>query len=320
MGNYIPKSFKNVSFRQLQVFERIADTGTFTAAAHELFLTQPTVSMQMKKLEEAIGTPLFEHAGRHVHLTHCGELLLGSVKQVFDTLSQFESHLASSRNIIDGTLMFAGVTTTEYYAPQLLQAFEKRYPQIKITLNIMERENLLRRLHKNRDNLYLIDQLPEDIGVVSIPFIETPLVVVAAPTHPLAQRKNMTMQDLTNENFVLREPTSGTRNILKQFLASQNITLKISMELNSNEAIKRAIANEMGLSVLAQCAVAKELEQHELVILDVQGFPLQERWYIVHSKDKYIPPAGEAFLNFLLEEGKHLICNNNNHHNCINHL
>lgn len=307
MGDYLPKSFKNISFRQLQVFERISDTGTFTAAAHELFLTQPTVSLQMKKLEEAIGTPLFEQIGRHVHLTQNGELLLESVKQVFDTLSEFEARLASARNVIDSTLMFAGVTTTEYFAPQLLEAFEKRYPKIKVSLNILERDGLLQRLQKNRDNLYLIDQLPEDIEVASIPFIDNDLVIVATSTHPMSMRKKITIQDLADENFVMREPSSGTRMVLKKFLAKQNITLRSSMELSSIEAIKRAVTKGMGLSVLAKCAVTNELAQRELVVLDVQGFPLQECWYIVYSKDKYIPPAGAAFLDFLIKEGRYLL-------------
>lgn len=291
MTSNVPRMLRNVSFRQLQVFKSIAVTGSFTAAARELYLTQPSVSTQMKKLEDAVGAPLFEQIGRQIHLTACGHQLLSTCDELFRTVAKFETYVAGEQGIAGGTLTFAGVTTTEYFSPVLLGVFGKRYPEVSVSLSIVDRGTLLYRLRNNRDDLYLIDQLPDDIELATIPFIENPLVVVASPGHRLARRKRIKIQELQNENFLLREDGSGTRIALKRFLSDQNITLKVGMELSSNEALKRAISSGMGLSVLSKYAVAQECNRNDLIVLDVKGFPLIEHWYIVHSKDKYIPPA-----------------------------
>lgn len=307
MTSNVPRKLRNVSFKQLQVFKSIATTGSFTAAARELYLTQPSVSTQMKKLEDAIGTPLFEQVGRRMHLTDCGHQLSNACEDLFKTLEQFETYVAGRQGIAGGTLTFAGVTTTEYFAPVLLGVFGSRYPEVNVSLSIVDRGTLLYRMQNNRDDLYLIDQLPDDIELVTIPFLENPLVVVSNPTHRLAHRKKIDIRELQDENFLLREEGSGTRIALKRFLIGQNITLKVAMQLSSNEALKRAVSSGMGLSILSKYAVAQECNRKDLTILDVTGFPLIDHWYIVHSKDKHMPPAGSAFLRFLHEEGKSIV-------------
>jgi DNA-binding transcriptional LysR family regulator len=301
------KTIKNLTFRQLQVFTKIATTGTFTAAAQELYLTQPTVSMLMKKLEAAVGTPLFEQIGRRMHLTQTGEELLKTCERLFSNLDRFENYLANEKNIIRGTLNFAGVTTTEYFAPLLLKQFQAHYPEVMVSMNILDRESMLHRLSNNRDDFYIIDLLPEDMEVATIPFIENPLVVVARQDHHLANRCNISIDRLQQETFVLREPNSGTRIALKRFLLRHDIKLQVSMELSSNEALKQAVINGTGLSILSKFAIARELNNNSLLTLDVEGFPLMQRWYIVYAKDKYMPPASAVFLRFLLEEGKDIV-------------
>lgn len=299
--------FKNVTFKQLEVFVRIAATGSFTAAARALHSTQSTVSMQMKKLEEASGMLLFEQVGRRVHLTVAGRTLLATCEELFAAVERLESNLALNQGVIGGTLTFAGVTTTEYFAPLLLAAFQQHYPEVSVSLSILDRENLLRRLRDNLDDLYLLDQPPEDIEVSMVPFIENPLVMVAPPWHPLTRRRHIPIEDLREEKFLLREQSSGTRIALKKLLLEQGVTLKVGMELSSNEALKRAVASGMGLSILSKYAVAIECNRGELAVLDVTGFPLVENWYIVHSKDKHMPPAGAAFIEFLLEQGRDVV-------------
>lgn len=302
-----PRGLRNVSFRQLQVFECVARLGNFTAASRELFITQPTVSMQMKKLEESLNTRLFEQVGRQIHLTYEGRAFLTTCREIFASLTHFGEHVSSRIETVAGPLRFSGVTTTEYFVPVLLGVFKKLYPQVNFSLSIVDRENLFRRLQDNLDDLYLIDQLPKDIEVETIPFIKNPLVIVAAAEHPLARRKHISMAALEKETFLLREPTSGTRIALKRFLESQTIALNIGMELSSNEALKHAVASNMGLSVLSKYCVARECERGELVELNVKGFPLMERWYIVYPKDRHMTPAAKAFLQFLLEEGAGVI-------------
>ena len=305
--NLASRGLRNVSFRQLQVFECVARLGNFTAASRELFITQPTVSMQMKKLEESLNTRLFEQVGRQVHLTYEGRAFLKTCREIFASVTQFDEHISNRIETVSGPLTFAGVTTTEYFVPVLLGVFKKLYPLVNFSLSILDRENLFRRLQDNLDDLYLIDQVPKNIEVETIPFIKNPLVIVASSDHPLARRKHLSMEVLKTETFLLREQTSGTRIALKRFLESHAITLNISMELSSNEALKQAVASNMGLSILSKYCVARECERGELVELNVKGFPLMERWYIVYPKDRHMPPAARVFLRFLLEEGAGVI-------------
>jgi DNA-binding transcriptional LysR family regulator len=301
------RCLRNVSFRQLQVFECVARLGNFTTASRELYITQPTVSMQMKKLEESLNTRLFEQVGRRIYLTYEGRAFLKTCHEIFACVTQFDEQVTNRIESIGGALTFAGVTTTEYFVPVLLGVFKKLYPQVSFSLSILERENLFRRLQANLDDLYLIDQVPTNIEVETIPFIKNPLVIVASSDHRLVKHKHIPLEELKNESFLLREPTSGTRVALKRFLESQSTSLNISMELSSNEALKQAVASNMGLSVLSKYCVARECERGELVELNVKGFPMMERWYIVYPKDRHMPPAAGAFLRFLLEEGVEVI-------------
>jgi DNA-binding transcriptional LysR family regulator len=303
------RSLRNVSFRQLQVFECVARLGNFTAASRELFITQPTVSMQMKKLEECLNTRLFEQVGRQVHLTYEGREFLKTCREIFACVTRFDEHISNRIDTVSGPLTLAGATTTEYFVPVLLGVFKKLYPQVTFSLSIVDRENLSRRLQDNLDDLCLIDQVPSDIEVNVIPFIKNPLVIVASSDHPLARREDLSMDAIKTETFLLRERTSGTRIALKRFLDGQEITLNIGMELSSNEALKHAVASNMGLSVLSRYCVARECERGELVELNIEGFPLMECWYIVHPKDRYMSPAAKVFLRFLQEEGAEVIEN-----------
>lgn len=303
----IPKIFKNVTFRQLEIFARLVKTGNFTSTARDLYLTQPTISFQMKKLEQTLGTPLFEHVNRQFHLTEAGEKLSEVSQEIFDSLNRFETDLSSDTGMMRSDLYFSGVTTTEYLIPQIFKEFKQLYPEICFLLNICDRENLIRRLHDNRDDLYLIDQDPDSLDVVSIPFMENPLIVIAGLNHRLAGKSSIPIEEIVKENMLLRESGSGTRNALKHFFHNMGVNVSIDMEFSSNEAIKRSVINELGISILSKYAVIREYKNNELTYLDVEGFPLMEKWYIVYPKNKHITAAAKAFLEFLLEKGSGIL-------------
>jgi len=301
------RCLRNVSFRQLQVFECVARVGNFTTASRELCITQPTVSMQMKKLEDSLNTRLFEQVGRRNFLTVEGHEFLKTCHEIFTCITHFDEHVITRIETVVGSLTFAGVTTTEYFLPVLLGVFKRLYPEVNFSLSILERENLFSRLQDNLDDLYLIDQVPTNIEVEAIPFIKNPLVIVASSEHHLATQTQIPIEKIKDEKFLLREQTSGTRIALKRFLEKQSIRLNVTMELSSNEALKLAVASNMGLSVLSKYCVARECERGELVEVNVKGFPLMESWFIVFPKDRHMPPVASAFLRFLLEDGVEII-------------
>jgi len=295
---------KQATLHQLQVFEVAARHGSFTRAAEELFLTQPTVSMQIKQLTKAVGLPLFEQVGRKLYLTDAGHELNKTCQEIFGRLSQFEMTIADMKGLKQGKLRLAVITTAKYVIPRLLGPFCQRYPGIDVSLRVTNHDSVVERLVENRDDLYIPSQMPTNIDVTSYPFLENPLVVMASCNHPLAQEKNIPIERLMNEPFIMREPGSGTRQAVQDFLDQHKISVKIRLELSSNEAIKQSIAGGLGISVLSRYTLALEGSTGQIVVLDVQGFPIQRHWNVVYPAGKQLSIVAQTFLDYLKNEGR----------------
>lgn len=295
---------KNASLRQLQVFEAVARNLSFTRAAEELFLTQPTVSIQLKQLAEIVGQPLLEQVGKRMYLTDTGRELLKVCRDIFESLSRFEMLVSDMKGVKAGKLRLAVITTAKYFVPRLLGLFCQRYPGIDVSLKVTNRERVLQRMADNQDDLYVLGQPPEHMEVEFEPFLENPLVVLAARNHPLAEKKHILPQRLEEEQFLMREPGSGTRLATEQFFRERGLKLKVRMELGSNEAIKQAVAGGLGIAVLSAHTLALERSTDDLAILDVKGFPIRRHWYLAYPKDKQLSVVALAFLEFMHAESK----------------
>jgi DNA-binding transcriptional LysR family regulator len=298
---------KQATLHQLRVFEAAARHRSFTRAAEELFLTQPSVSMQVKQLAKAVGLPLFEQVGKRLYLTEAGEELLLTCKDVFERLAQFEMTVANLQGLKQGQLRLTVVTTAKYIIPRLLGVFCQRYPGIDVALQVTNHEGLEDRLNQNLDDLYILSKLPENFEVTSYQFLDNPLVVLASSQHPLANEKNIPIEKLNNQPFIMREPGSGTRRAVKKMFEEHGVSVKVRLELGSNEAIKQAIAGGLGISVVSRHVLALEGSTRKLKILDVQGFPIERSWYVIHPKNKQISVIAEQFLTYLVEEGKEVV-------------
>ncbi len=297
----------HLTLRQLTVFEAIARLGSFTRASEELFLTQPTVSMQIKKLTDAVGQPLFEQVGKKIHLTAVGQDLFTVCREMFLSLDRFEMTVADMQGLKKGQLRLAVITTAEYFIPRMLGPFCQRYPGIEVTLEVFNREQILQRLGDNLDDLYILGQPPEGIAVEYFPFLENPLVVLGPPAHPMAAAKRITLKQLAEHPFIMREPGSGTRQALQRLFDEHKISVKVRMELGSNEAIKQAIIGGLGISALSQHTITAEVATGELAILNVQGFPIRRSWYAAYPSGKQLSTIARTFRDYLLKEGKQVI-------------
>ena len=295
---------KNATLRQLKVFEAVARNLSFTRAAEELYLTQPTVSIQIKQLSDIVGQPLLEQIGKRIFLTDAGRELLRVCRDIFENLDRFEMLMSDMKGVKAGKLRLAVITTAKYFVPRLLGVFCQRYPGIDVTLKVTNRERVLQRMADNQDDLYVLGQPPEQMDVEFESFLENPLIVLAPGNHPLAGQKNIPPQRLTEEQFLMREPGSGIRLATEEFFAARGLKLKVRMELGSNEAIKQAVAGGLGLAVLSVHTLALERNIDELAILDVTGFPIRRHWYLVYPKDKQLSVVAFAFLEFMHAESK----------------
>lgn len=297
---------RNATFRQLQVFEAIARNNSFTVAAEELHLTQPTLSMQVKKLTSIVGMPLYNQIGKKIYLTEVGEELLKTCKSVFDSLADFQMTVSDMQGIKQGNLRISGVTTAEYFAPRILGSFCKKYPGINVALEVINRERVLERLEQNLDDIYIVGQAPTGAEIHRIPFLANPVVVLAPPSHPLGNEREIPVKALEQENFIMREPGCGTYGSISRLLKNRDFCFKGSMELGSNEAVKQAVIGGLGISMLSVYALTHELQAGELVVLDVQGFPIEDQWYLCYPKGKQLSMVAQVFLEYMLNEGREL--------------
>jgi DNA-binding transcriptional LysR family regulator len=295
-----------LTLRQLQVFESIARHLSHSRAAKELYLSQPAVSMQLKQLEQNIGLPLFEQVGKQLHLTEAGRELLRYSRNILHQVQEMEGVFAEMKGLEHGHLNIAVVSTANYFMPQLLAKFIQLHPKINVSLSVANRDTVIRQLDDNVADLAIMGQPPEGADMVSQAFMANPLVVIAAPDHPLAKQEKIQPRQLAKETFLLRERGSGTRGVVERFFASHRLPLPAHMEMDTNEAIKQSVSAHIGIGIISRHGIELELETRRLCILDAVGFPIVRNWHIVQRKNKRLSAAAQAFQHFLLEEAQRL--------------
>jgi len=297
----------NITFRQLKVFSTVARHRSFTRAAEELGLSQPAVSMQVKQLENQLGVSLFENLGKKTYLTEAGREVYDYGRAIIRDLDEMATALANLEGLERGRLRIAVATTANYFVPTLLGQFCKRYPKITVSLDVTNRETLLKHLAENDADLVVMGKPPTEADTEAAPFMDNPLVLVAPPDHPLAREKNIPLTRLTREVFLVREPGSGTRIAQERFFNQHDISFTPGMEVGSNEAIKQSVQAGLGLGLLSRDTLEMELTLGRLAVLDVQHFPIMRHWYVVHRRGKRLSAVAEAFKSFLLEEAAQLL-------------
>lgn len=291
-----------VSLRQFQVFECVARHLSHSRAAQELFLSQPAVSMQLKQLEQTVGLPLFEQAGKKLYLTEAGREMLHYSRSILQLVHEMESVFGEIKGLEHGHLNISVVSTANYFMPQLLAKFIQAHPKINVSLSVANRDTVIKQLTDNSADLAIMGQPPDEADMLSQSFMENPLVVIAAPDHLLAGQHSIRPQQLIMETFLLREKGSGTRGVVERFFASHHLALPSHMEMDTNEAIKQSVNAHIGIGIISRHAIELELETHRLCVLDVVGFPIVRHWHLVHRKEKRLSVAAHAFQQFLLAE------------------
>ena len=314
----IRRYLKHGTLPQLRVFEASARLGSLTRAAEELHIAQPTASVQIKKLSETVGLPLFEQVGRRVYLTDAGERLYAGCHEVFRALSTVEESLNGLRDMESGYLRLAVCSNGKHFAPRMLGAFIQRYPGVAASLQIHNRTTLIERLANNEDDLYVFASPLEREDVVTQALLPNPLVVFARDDHPLAKARQISFERIAAEPFVMREPASGTRLLAMKLFEQHGLTPKIRLELSDDEAIKEAILAGLGVSIMSRFTLGLEPEPSRLVCLDVDGFPLENHWHFAYPVGKQLSATTLAFMDLARLEAKGLMMDGIAH--CPRHL
>lgn len=298
---------KNATLRQLKVFETVARHLSFSRAAEELHLTQPAVSTQVRQLEGHVGLPLFEQLGKKIYLTPAGIEMLHYSRSIMQQFREAEDAMSQLKGISGGRLNVAVISAGDYFFPRLLAEFMQRHAGVTLNLAVHNREELLHQLAGNLTDLAVMVRPPEGMDTISESFAPHPYVIVAAPNHRLVGERNVPLAALADEAFVAREKGSDTWNSMQEGFAGRLSNLRIAMEIKSTETIKQAVIANMGIAFLSAHTVGLALQTGNLAVLDIEGFPVMLNWYVVHRKNKRLPPVALAFKHFLMEEGASLI-------------
>lgn len=297
----------NVTMRQLKVFEAVARNLSFTRASEELYLTQPAVSMQIKQLEDSVGLPLFEQLGKRIYLTEAGREMSRYSQAVLQQMKEAEEIFAELKGLKRGRLDIAVVTSANSFASQVLAAFRAQHSNIAANIRVSNRNQVLDQLMNNEVDLAIMGRPPQNLELRRTAFMENPLVVVAAPDHPLAKAQQVSLEQLRQEVFLVREEGSGTRIAMERFFTQNGVHLKSEIVMSSNEAIKEAIQAGLGLGVVSLHTILLELETRRLVVLDVERFPIKTYWYVVHRQDKRLTTLVQSFKDFVIDQASQFV-------------
>ncbi|MDC8832176.1 LysR family transcriptional regulator [Alteromonas gilva] len=288
-----------LTFRLLEVFQQVVDCGSVTAASNALQLSQPTVSLQLKKLNSIVGMPLLEHFQGSQHLTEAGIAVYRCAQEILSSKEKLESQLSALRGVEIGSLKLAVVTTAKYIIPPLLSPFCKEHPNIDVRFTVGNRAQIAERLMQNRDDLYIFTYPPQDEELICEPFLANPLVVIAPPDYDGPD--NCALSELTERKFLLREYGSGTRRTLDEYCDKRDITFTNTMVIESNEAIRLAVSAGLGLAVLSKHTLAQSSDD-QVRILNITDFPIVSTWQVVTNRRRPISVAAQAFRQSILNK------------------
>jgi DNA-binding transcriptional LysR family regulator len=294
----------NITFRQLRLFLALSETGSVSAAARAMHVTQPTASMQLREITDSVGMPLYEVISRRIYLTDAGRQLAKTARTIVDEWEKFTQTVNAMQGLTRGRLRVAVVSTAKYFVPRLLGSFCERYPDIDISLEVLNRDGVVQRLRDNLDDLYVMSMPPTDVDLCDQTFLANPLVMIAPAGHPLATRQRLTLKAISRERLILREQGSGTRLATDRFLDAHNFVPQTLLELGSNEAIKEAVAGHLGVAVISRHAIKSDELGRELCLLPVNGLPIRSQWHVVYPRTKQLSPIARVFHDHLLAHAK----------------
>lgn len=299
----------NYTLHQLRIFLCVVRNESITKAAEELFLTQPAVSIQLKKLQEQFEIPLTEVLGRQLHITKFGREIAIVAEKVLTANEGVRHTVEQYKGLLSGKINFAVVSTGKYVMPYLLSGFVKQHPQVQVQMDVTNKTFVVDALAKNETDFALVSVLPDQMEVITMPLMENQLFLVAnqQESERLSNRRKLSVQKLKKLPLIFREQGSATRMAMERFLKSHNIPLDKFLSLTSNEAVKQAVNAGLGFSIMPLIGLRNALSHDEFRIVPMTGLPIVTRWMLVYRKGKSLSPAAKAYLAYLEANKESLI-------------
>lgn len=293
---------RNVTLKQLRALAAVVRTGSITAAAHELHVTAPAVTLQLRLLEESAGLPLLDRTSDGFRLTAAGAEVLAHVQRIERSLAE----CAEALKLLSGgrgRVSVGVVSTAKYFAPRALGAFCVAHPKVDLRLMVGNRGTIYSSLANYELDLAIAGTPPDTFAIESATIGPHPFVLIGPPGHPLAKRRRLSLADLAGETVLLREQGSGTRVLMERLVRSANVEWRSHREMGSNETIKQTVMAGLGIALISAHTIAAEIRAGSLIVFDVEGLPAMRTWSVIKRKDKRLLPAGQALWDFLGTSG-----------------
>jgi len=287
-----------VDIRDLEVFLSVAKHLNYTRAGEELNLSQPSVSIRIKQLENELGMKLFEQLGKKVALTDAGLLLVSHARRVIAAIQDAKQALEELQGLERGSLRIGASTTPGMYLiPQIIARFKERYPKIEVHLGIKDTKQVEEGVIRNEFDFGFVGGhlVGDEVDVLA--WVTDQLVLVVGPKHPLAKKKSIKAEDLRKEKFILRELGSATRSTIASHLQKSSLAVQTVMEMENPESVKKAVQSGLGIAFISKFAVEIELRAKTLVAVRIHGLDIRRELKIVHRKDKHLSRAAQTFIS-----------------------
>jgi len=294
---------KSANIKHLLTFQKVARSGNVSMAASELFLSQSATSIQLANLEAAVGTKLINRTGRGVRLTDAGQKLLVLSERMLALWQEISDEMETYLGDFSGTLRVGAVTTAEYWLPHVLVNFVNRHPNVKLKLQVANKEEIVRSLAADEIDLAVMGNPPEDIPVIAQSFANNPTAFLASPRHTLMLQPQVSMEMLANAGMLVREKGSGARASVEKIFKGEGLKLRIGSELSSNESIKQMCIAGLAPAYLSLHSCALEIRAGLLAVLPLENNPLNRRWIVVHTANKSLSRVASVFMADLIDNG-----------------
>jgi LysR family transcriptional regulator, low CO2-responsive transcriptional regulator len=296
----------NYTLNQLKVFLKVTQTESITKAAEELHLTQPAVSIQLKNFQDQFEIPLTEVVGRQLYITEFGREIATAAELILEGVYELNYKTQAHKGQLTGRLKISIVSTGKYVMPYFLSDFLKLHQGVELVMDVTNKAKVIESLENNAVDFSLVSILPDSIAVDSVKLMQNKLYLVSNSDNKF----NRTVYD--NSIFeqlplIYREPGSGTRLVMEQFIHANKLPVLKKMELTSNEAVKQAVVAGLGSSIMPLIGIKNELSNGELQIVPVKKFPIKTNWHLIWLKNKKFSSAAKAYLEYVKKEKDNII-------------
>lgn len=296
----------NYTLHQLQVFLKICQESSITKAAEQLHLTQPAVSIQLKNFQDQFDLPLTEIIGRKIFITDFGKQIAMAASNILAETQNIERIALAHKGELSGKLTLSIVSTAKYVMPYFLSGFIKNNPGVELEMDVTNKSKVIERLEANSTDFAMVSVLPENIAVEKMELMQNKLFLVSN-TQKTFENKVYDKKIFETLPLIYREHGSGTRETMEKYIYKNKLPVKKRMELTSNEAVKQAVLAGLGTSIMPLIGIKNELQNGDLQIIPVKGFPIKSSWQLIWLKGKKFSPVSNAFLSYLKETKKIIV-------------